>query len=172
MGRATKGHLQEQVQWFETTKRHKRSMQRTVCVPCALPSLPQAHSHAYLRVCVFSVHLVPLRSVGHWLGLTTEDRKELAQTLCQELLFNPQPSKAKGLLVTVEWSATTYWTTYEVDVSCTKTTVEKRKKTGNSGESRIATSVTVYSVHVDDMGRLASFEITVDGEAQGGCSIM
>lgn len=109
--------------------------------------------------------------MGHWLGLTTEDRKELAQSLCQELLFNPQPSKAKGLLVTVEWSAQTYWTTYEVDVSCTKTTVEKRKKAG-ANEARIATSVTVYTVHVDDMGRLASFDITIDGEAQVGCSIM
>src|SRR5690242_388080 len=93
--------------------------------------------------------------VGHWLGLTTDDRKELAQALCQELLFNPQPSKVKGMAVTVEWNVATYWTTYEVDVTCTKTTVEKKKKTATS-EARIATSVTVYSVHIDDMGRLAA----------------
>lgn len=91
--------------------------------------------------------------------------------MCQELLFNPQASKVKGLHVTVEWSVSTYWTSYEVDVSCTKTTVEKKKRSG-SNESRIATSVTVYAVHIDDMGRLATFDITVDGEAQGGCNIM
>lgn len=49
--------------------------------------------------------------VGHWLGLSTEDRKELAVILCQELLFNPQPVTAADHTTTVSWHVQSYWTT-------------------------------------------------------------
>ena len=111
-------------------------------------------------------------SVGHWLGLTTADRSELARTLCEELLFNPQPTssasvvigkpaKKSSAVVTVEWAVQTFWISYEVHVTCTKTTHDLKRQ---------RTTVTVYRAHVDDMGRLATYDISVDGDT--GCSIM
>lgn len=102
-------------------------------------------------------------SVGHWLGLSTPDRKDLAIALCQELLFNPQPKPDGPITTTVQWNATSYWTTYEVDVECIKTMADAV----DSSKQRITT----YRVHVDDAGRLQDFEIFSDGVSQG-CSIM
>lgn len=102
-------------------------------------------------------------NVGHWLGLSTQDRKDLAIALCQELLFNPQPKPDGPITTEVIWSATSYWTTYEVDVECVKTMTD----TKDPSRQRITT----YKVHVDDAGRLLDFSIASDGVAQG-CGIM
>lgn len=104
-------------------------------------------------------------NVGHWLGLTTDDRKELACALCQELLFNPQPSATAKATVAVEWSVQSYWTTYSIDVVCSVTTTFVSKKKKNP-------SVTTYKVHVDDHGKLAEFDVDIDGVASSQCVVM
>lgn len=105
-------------------------------------------------------------NVGHWLGLTTDDRKELACTLCQELLFNPQPSATPKAAVGVEWSVQSYWTTYSIDVSCVVTTTFSSKKKQKNP------SITTYKVHVDDHGKLAEFDVDIDGVASSQCVVM
>jgi len=104
-------------------------------------------------------------NVGHWLGLMTEDRKELAVTLCKELLFNPQPSETKDASITVDWTVVSFWTTYEIDVECEKC-ITTHAAAGEKKKS------VLYKVKIDDMGRLSDFEIISDKQSQAGCSIM
>jgi len=102
-------------------------------------------------------------NVGHWLGLTTDERKDLSVLLCRELLFNPEPSNVKGNRLAVEWSVQSFWTTYQIHVQCQTVAGSARKKQ----------TVTTYKVAVDDMGRLESFDVDVDGVAQtGACVVM
>ncbi len=69
----------------------------------------------------------------------------------------------KGNRLAVEWSVQSFWTTYQIAVQCQAISGSPKKKQ----------TVTTYKVAVDDMGRLDSFDVEVDGVAQGGnCSIM
>ena len=93
--------------------------------------------------------LVRERGVGHWQGLTTEGRKEVAQQLCRDHLFNPQPGNGKDSRTTVQWTAKASWTDYDVVVTCTRHV---------SPYYQGDVFVTAYSAHFDQVGRLVQFE--------------
>jgi hypothetical protein len=80
-------------------------------------------------------------NVGHWLGLSTEERKDLSVTLCQEVLFNPQPSSEKGKRLAVEWSVQSYWTTYEVRPDQTRPGQARPGRLTSSSSSSSSSSV-------------------------------
>ena len=66
----------------------------------------------------------------------------------------------------VEWSVQSYWTTYSIDVSCVVTTTFSSKKKQKNP------SITTYKVHVDDHGKLAEFDVDIDGVASSQCVVM
>ena len=101
------------------------------------------------------------QGVGHWQGLSTQQRKDTALALCREHLFNPQPGKARDSRTEVSWTATASWTDFDVWVQCTRTTMPYYTGTVH---------ITVYSAHFDQVGRLVEFD-EKNSTAQKNCSV-
>ena len=93
--------------------------------------------------------LVHAAGVGHWQGLTTQQRKDVGTQLCREHLFNPQPGNSKDSRTSVQWEAQASWTEYDVWVKCVRTV---------SPYYQGDTFTTTYTAHFDQVGRLVEFD--------------
>ena len=105
--------------------------------------------------------LVHTAGVGHWQGLTTQARKDIAQKLCQEHLFNPQPGNGKDSRTTVVWQTQASWTDYDIWVTCTRNVSPYYQ-----GE----TAITTYTAHFDQVGRLVETD-TRESKGKKNCVI-
>ena len=93
--------------------------------------------------------LVHAAGVGHWQGLTGQQRKDIATQLCREHLFNPQPGNSKDSRTIVQWQAQGSWTEYDVWVTCVRTV---------SPYYQGDMFITTYTAHFDQVGRLVEFD--------------
>lgn len=103
-----------------------------------------------------------LYRVTHWMALDTAQRKELAISLCTELLFSPQEFDTLIETANVTWNTSSYWSNFEIDVLCQRTVTTKQ-----SGMRH----VTDYTVHIDDHGRLDSYDVK-ESEQNAACVVM
>lgn len=93
--------------------------------------------------------LVRSHNVGHWKGLSTEQRKQVAINLCKEHLFNPQPSKASDSRTIVSWTATSSMIDYDIWVTCIK-------RTEPYYQGKVF--LTTYTAHFNQSGTLVEFD--------------
>ena len=124
---------------------HHSSFQRPEPLPSTSPRVTE-HQQPLIDALYEAVHAV---GVGHWQGLTTQQRKDIAEQLCREHLFNPQPGTSKDSRTTVQWHAQASWTEYDVWVTCVRNV---------SPYYQGDTYITTYTAHFDQVGRLVEFD--------------
>lgn len=93
--------------------------------------------------------LVRAQNVGHWKGLNTTQRKDIAVALCKEHLFNPQSAKAKDSRTIVTWSINSSLIDYDIWVKCIK-------RTEPYYQGKVF--LTEYTAHFNQSGALVDFD--------------
>ena len=124
---------------------HPVSIQRPDPLPSSSPRVRE-HQQPLLDSLYELIHEEV--GVGHWQGLTTQQRKDIASKLCREHLFNPQPASGKDSRTEVQWQAQGSWTEFDVWVTCVRTV---------SPYYQGDVFTTTYTAHFDQVGRLIEF---------------
>ena len=95
--------------------------------------------------------LIRAANCGHWIGLSTAERKSVALAVTRELLFNPQTSKTTAIVITVTWTVTAAYIDYDVWVIAHKHSEPTNGKAGLINDN-------IYTAHFDTNGRLAELQ--------------